>query len=347
MTGITASLLPISQVMAIVSFPQILTTIGSLPATYDLATTPISKTPIIPGNVVITGDVVAVGESSAIDNGSGAFPASALLPLGGTIDYTTGVLAGITATLVADSQVVAAYSGNNNMPLMVPANSSGSVTITIIYTGTINFPAIVTGHATSYNGDQILWTQIVPETQVPLPPPSTIAGTVNALAVVATTQPCLQPIDVINQNYLITVTDSDNDTQIFNVGLSNRVGYPSAELQVINGYPNPRRFVVTPDAPTLLSVTANVAPPPFYLVLNWEAPSFTGTGSITGYRIFRESPLGSGFIVLVPNTGSAETLNSYVDTVVVADTVYNYKVAAISTVGIGSPSNAISQNTGT
>lgn len=89
---------------------QLLTTIGGSPATYNLATTPLSNTPLQAGFVTIRG-VVAAANVVAQDNGAGVFPVSTLLPAGGTINYALGTMTGTTASLDAGSQVEALYNG--------------------------------------------------------------------------------------------------------------------------------------------------------------------------------------------------------------------------------------------
>jgi len=79
-------------------------------AAYNLATTPLSSTPIQPGSVTIRGTVGAVA-LVAQDNGVGVFPVSPLLPAGGTVVYASGVMTGTTAVLDAASVVEALYNG--------------------------------------------------------------------------------------------------------------------------------------------------------------------------------------------------------------------------------------------
>lgn len=98
------------QFSAVVPRTAPLATIGGSPATYDLATTPIPSTPIKPGSVAIHGTISGTVEV-ALDDGAGVFPASTLLPSGGTINYSTGAMTGTTATLDANTDVRAYWSG--------------------------------------------------------------------------------------------------------------------------------------------------------------------------------------------------------------------------------------------
>ncbi|HPS21309.1 MAG TPA: peptidoglycan-binding protein [Candidatus Paceibacterota bacterium] len=78
--------------------------------------------------------------------------------------------------------------------------------------------------------------------------------------------------------------------------------------------------------------------------LSWVAPD-DGGSPIIGYQIERESPIGSGFSVVMPNTGGPGT--TYSDTELNQNTEYNYRVSAINTIGTGIASNeasAITEN---
>jgi hypothetical protein len=67
------------------------------------------------------------------------------------------------------------------------------------------------------------------------------------------------------------------------------------------------------------------------------------TGSIAGYKIERESPIGGGWHVIVSNTGNM--LTEYTDTGLTAGTVYNYRVYAIFADHTSPPSNSASATT--
>jgi len=77
--------------------------------------------------------------------------------------------------------------------------------------------------------------------------------------------------------------------------------------------------------------------------LSWVAPANVVGSPILGYKIERESPVGGGFLVIVPNTGTAIT--TYSDLNLEASTEYNYKVSAINSNGIGAFSETASATT--
>lgn len=96
-------------------YDTVLHTLDGNDATYDLADNSISPpSPIQPGTVtlrVILQD--DINYTTVTDNGAGSFPSGAVLPSGGTIDYTTGDMTGITASLEGFSRVTALYRRAN------------------------------------------------------------------------------------------------------------------------------------------------------------------------------------------------------------------------------------------
>jgi len=128
----------------------------------------------------------------------------------------------------------AAASKNKTDPLKLPEETAADITVTLTISGTIVFPITVDAQATSTRADIIEWTSIIPTVNI-------MSGPEVEFMVTATSTSVLQPIASINQNYLVTVTDSDTipRTQVFNIGIDNDGGYPSATLSVIDNYPNP------------------------------------------------------------------------------------------------------------
>ena len=90
-----------------------------------------------------------------------------------------------------------------------------------------------------------------------------------------------------------------------------------------------------PDAPTGLTTSIqDVNANPLDILLNWSSPSNVGTGTLTGFEVYRGGSL-------VTTLG---LVTSYTDTVSTSGT-YSYEVKAVSTHGTSSPSNSASQTT--
>lgn len=83
--------------------------------------------------------------------------------------------------------------------------------------------------------------------------------------------------------------------------------------------------------PTNLSTTSGL---PTAINLDWDAATID---SIRGYRIERETPIDTGWAVLVANTSSTTT--AYTDSTVTTNIKYNYRVAAMNGSGFSSFSN--------
>lgn len=80
------------------------TVIGPSPVAYDLAL--VSDLPTVPGSISMSVDVDGSGADTITDDGAGALvSAGPALPGGGTIDYATGAMTGVTAPLTALSTV--------------------------------------------------------------------------------------------------------------------------------------------------------------------------------------------------------------------------------------------------
>lgn len=96
-------------------YDTVLFTLPEGPQPYNLANQSIAPpSPIEPGTVTIRVILAAdTAFSTVTDDGAGNFPSGAVLPSGGTINYTTGDLTGITASLETKSQVRALYERAN------------------------------------------------------------------------------------------------------------------------------------------------------------------------------------------------------------------------------------------
>lgn len=89
--------------------------------THDLSTTPITVAlPAHPGTVTLDIDIGA-GPVTQTDDGAGSFPVTAELPAGGTVNYDTGALTGVTAALLAASTI----DETHNTSSVITKTSSG------------------------------------------------------------------------------------------------------------------------------------------------------------------------------------------------------------------------------
>jgi len=226
----------------------------------------------------------------------------------------------------------AVASFNLTDPLKLPEQTSADITVTLTISGTIVFPVILSAERTTVAGDVILWTSLVSDMNIVAPPIE--------FTVTATATSVLQAVTLNSQNYLVTLTDADARTQVFNIALDNEEGYPTATLDVIDNYPDPAAIAARPGAPTSLTATAISATE---IDLSWTAPVDVGTTPIIGYQIERETPTGGGFAIIVTNTGS--TMTTYSDTGLTTATEYNYRVSAINASGVGIASNEASDTT--
>ena len=100
--------------------------------TQDLAIVgPVTANNLTPSSVTLRGFLTSAPsvQVSVTDDGVGGFPVSSLLPAGGTIVYATGVLTGVTASLVDTSEVVALYLVDNTAgEALTPRGGAGSGT---------------------------------------------------------------------------------------------------------------------------------------------------------------------------------------------------------------------------
>jgi len=117
------------QSTGVASGPTTLFTNPGVAAVHDLATTPITVgLSMAPGSVSVSIDIGA-GPVAQVDDGAGAFPITAELPAGGTVDYNTGALTGITAVLLASSAITESHTTS----LVTPAidNAATGFTFTL------------------------------------------------------------------------------------------------------------------------------------------------------------------------------------------------------------------------
>src|SRR5207244_2099413 len=99
-------------------------------------------------------------------------------------------------------------------------------------------------------------------------------------------------------------------------------------------------LAVAPSPPTGLAATAVSSS---QINLSWAPPADNGGSAITGYKIERSADGGSTWSTLVANTGISGT--TFSDTGLVRGTTYTYRVSAINSVGVSSPSSTASATT--
>lgn len=133
------------------SGPNLLHTDGGGGLTHDLGTTPITLgLPAHPGTVAISIDIGG-GPVVQMDDGAGNFPVTPELPAGGTINYDTGALTGVTAALLAasaineshnTSSIITKAAGTDNLEQGVAlAGAVGVGTNTIDLVDSVTTPA--------------------------------------------------------------------------------------------------------------------------------------------------------------------------------------------------------------
>ena len=126
----------------------------------------------------------------------------------------------------------------------------------------------------------------------------------------------------------------DTDGTKFLIGAPNGHTPILPDVGTVNNFEPEISLPVVPEIPTGLMATSFDTDQIF---LEWTAPANDGGYDITGYKIDRESPVGNGFVNLVPNTGS--TLTTFTDDDNLSPhTQYNYQVSAINGLGSGNPS---------
>lgn len=109
--------------------PTTLFTNPGVSATHNLATTPITTAlPIIPGTVTLLIDIGG-GPIANTDTGLGAFPVSAQLPAGGTVNYNTGALTGVTAALLSNSSITQTHTQSDVTPAIDSTATSFQFTL--------------------------------------------------------------------------------------------------------------------------------------------------------------------------------------------------------------------------
>ncbi len=126
-------------------------------------------------------------------------------------------------------------------------------------------------------------------------------------------------------------TVTAGQTYYYKVKAVNLIGSGPDSNEVSGMTPVP----TAPTAPLGLTAFASAG----QIQLNWSAPSSVGTG-LTEYRVFRSLTAdGEG---TTPNATVTASTRTYIDTNVVAGTLYYYKVRAVNAAGVGPDSNEAS-----
>jgi YVTN family beta-propeller protein len=144
------------------------------------------------------------------------------------------------------------------------------------------------------------------------------------------TNKVVQTLQVGNSPWEISVNPNTNKIYVANSG--------SNFVSIIDG--NSSNTSTAPSAPQNLNAAVVSSS---QINLSWTAPTNNGGSAITGFDIERSADNGNTWSTIVSNTGSATT--SYNDTGLAPSTGYTYRVSAINSVGISSPSNTASATT--
>ncbi len=112
---------------------------------------------------------------------------------------------------------------------------------------------------------------------------------------------------------------------INSVGTGNSSNTASATPVAVNTVPSSPTLSANPASSTSVS-------------LSWIVPTNNGGTPIIGYKIEYANGT-SNFVVLVANTGNTNT--AYTQKGLVTGTSYTYRVSAINSLGVGSPSNSV------
>jgi hypothetical protein len=105
------------------SGPNPLWTDGGGGLSHDLALTPITLAlPVHPGQAVLSIDIGS-GPTPQLDDGLGNFPPTPELPAGGTINYASGLLTGVTAPLLAGSTITETHTPSTSITKAVTTDN--------------------------------------------------------------------------------------------------------------------------------------------------------------------------------------------------------------------------------
>ena len=209
-------------------------------------------------------------------------------------------------------------------PYWLPA---GSVEVTGATTDVPEVPGLPTGLMASATHNQVTLTWEAPTTGGAVTRYQIWRQTGSEAYVLLETDP---------ESTALTYTDLDREASTAHAyrvqALSAAGGGPATAAVAMTTEPTP----VTPDAPTALTVTQGSDS---QMVLSWTAPAVTGTHDLAGYLVERSPDVEPKvWFVLAEYTNTTDT--TWSESGLEADTVYHYRVRAVSGAGGGAPSDA-------
>ena len=155
----------------------------------------------------------------------------------------------------------------------------------------------------------------------------------------------IPPRSLTGTGTITTLADADNEDETFTVALSTPLpaavtaGTPvSVPITITDNRQGTPNTPSAPDAPTSLSVGA--ASTSTGITINWQAPTRTGSGPITGYVVY-----GGTSSAPTTQVGTA-TSTSFTYTSVSPSTTYYFRVRARNSTGLGAYSSEVSFTTG-
>ena len=155
----------------------------------------------------------------------------------------------------------------------------------------------------------------------------------------------IPPRSLTGTGTITTLVDSDNEDETFTVALGTPLpaavtaGTPvSVPITITDNRQGTPNTPSAPDAPTSLSLGA--ASTSTGITINWQAPTRTGSGPITGYVVY-----GGTSSAPTTQVGTA-TSTSFTYTSVSPSTTYYFRVRARNSTGLGAYSSEVSFTTG-
>lgn len=118
-------------------------------------------------------------------------------------------------------------SGNIAVPQEIPVDGAVDITVTLTIANTIAFPATISAQITVKTETSIDYVSVAG--------PDILSGEPVEIVIPVVTTPVTQVGNKVSQNYLITVTDSDDRTQVINIATPD--DFPADAPDNPGGYP--------------------------------------------------------------------------------------------------------------